>query len=151
MSLPSILKGTYIDVMVAEPAGSNTFVKLCGITTNTFTTQKNSSDQFIADCDDPEDIPVRLLNITGRQWDISGNGFMNRAQAPLIRTLLTESTARTFRVQIAEPDDEDIDAGYYQGPAQVMNAQIGRPEGSGYASLSVAIASDGEFVWVPAA
>jgi len=150
MARPQILRSTYIDIAVEEPALSGTFVTLCGLTTKSFTAQKNSEDQFIADCADPEDIPVRYLNITGRQWDISGEALWNRAQGVLMRSLADESTSRTFRFIIDEPATSDVDDGYYEGPAQLVNLQISG-SGSTNATGSVAIASDGEFVWVDAA
>jgi len=150
MSQPDIVKGTYIDLLVEQPSDSGTFVRICGLSTKTFTYAKNSGDIFIPDCDDPEDVPIRRLNITGRQWDLSGEGFYNRAQASLIRTLVEEGSPRTFRFAVAEPAGDAIDAGYWEGPAQLMNVQYGGPAGGEYSTLSLAIASDGEWVWVDA-
>lgn len=151
MARPAILKGSYINIMVEQTPGSGDFVILCGLNTKTFTAQKNSSDIFVPDCDDPEDIPVRYLNITGRQWDLSGDGVYNRAQAALVRELWEDGVSRMFRFQILEPATSSIDAGYYEGPAQVMNLQIGGPQGGENSTLSTAIASDGEWNWVDAA
>lgn len=150
MSQPDIVKGTYFDLMVEDAAGSGTFVRLCGLNTKGFTYQKNSSDIFIPDCDDPEDVPIRRLNITGRQWDLSGDGLYNRAQGPLLRALIEEGSPREFRFAIGEPATDPVDAGYWQGPGQLTNLQFGGPGGGEYGTLSTAVASDGLWEWVEA-
>jgi len=150
MSQPDIVKGTYVDIMVENPVNSGTFTRFCGLSTKTFTYQKNSGDIFIPDCDDPEDVPIRRLNITGRQWDLSGEGYYNRAQAPLIRTLIEEGSPRKFRFAVSEPATDAIDAGYWEGNAQMMNVQYGGPAGGEYATFSASVASDGEWLWIEA-
>lgn len=145
MSRPAIVRGSYISIAVEDADNPGTFLALCGLNTKNFVYQKNSSDEFIADCADPEDVPVRALNITGRQWDISGDGYHNRTQAGLLRDLMDEGSSRTFRFVMAEPAADAIDDGYWEGPAQLMNLNIGA--GTGRATSAVAIASDGEWVW----
>jgi hypothetical protein len=150
MSKPDIIRGAYIDIAVEEPRDSGTFVKICGLTTKNYTQQKNSSDVFVPDCDDPETPPDRYLNITGFQRDISGDGLYNRAQAPLIRALLSETSSRTWRFILGEPAGDAIDAGYYEGPAQLMSATLGGPGGGEYSTISATIANDGPWVWIDA-
>jgi len=150
MSVPSIVKGTYLDVMVEQTPGMADYVRLCGLTTKNFTYQKNSNDIFIPDCDDPEDVPTRRLNITGRQWDLAATGYYNRAQAALIRELIEEGSPRSFRFAVGEPATDVVDAGYWEGPAQLMNLQFGGPAGGEYSTLDLTIASDGVWEWIEA-
>lgn len=151
MAQPKIVKGGYIDILVGDGATPEVFTKLCGLNTKSFTIQKNTSDVFVPDCDDPEDIPVRFLNVTGLQWDLSGSGLYNRAQGPLIRTLASDSASRNMRFVMSEPGTDPVDDGYYAGKALVTNVQFGGPTGAEYATVDLTLASEGAWDWVEAA
>lgn len=150
MAQPKILKGAYIDVLVGNGATPEVFTKLCGLTTKTFTAQKNTTDIFIPDCDDPEIIQSRYLNITGIQWDLSAEGLYNRAQGPLIRDLVNDLASSNMRFYFAEPGADPVDSGYFEGLGLVTNAQFGGATAGEYATISLTIASEGPWVWVDA-
>jgi len=151
MALPAIMRGSYINIMIGDGASTEVFSIVCGLTTRTFTEQINTSDSFIADCADPEDVPIRRLIPTGRQWSLSGEGRYNRAQAALLRGAM--GVTRNYRFDVAEPADDEVDAGYYAGPFILVNRQIGGTAGESgeFSSSSLQFESDGEVVWVPAA
>lgn len=148
MARPDIVRGTYIDILIGNGAEPEVFTPICGLTTRTFREGVNTDDVFILDCADPEDIPVRRLNITGRQWDLSGEGLYNRSQAATIRAAM--GVSQNYRFVVSEPAADGIDDGYYEGAAVLVNREIGGG-GQGFATTSLEIASDGEWVWVPAA
>jgi len=54
MAAPDIVKGSYIDILVGDGATPEVFSVLCGFSTNSFTEQVNTSDEFTYDCADPE-------------------------------------------------------------------------------------------------
>lgn len=148
MAQPDIVKGTYVDILIGDGAATELFTPICGLTTRSFTHQVNTNDTFIPDCADPEDRPVRRLSVTGEQWDLSGEGLYNLAQEELIR----EATGVTanYRFRINRPAGSIVGTGYYEGPAMITNRQIGGNTGGGeFGSLSITIASDGEWVWTP--
>jgi len=148
MSRPSIVKGGYLTILVGDGAAPEVFTILCGFSTRTFTEQVSTSDDYIPDCADPEDVPVRVLNVTGRQWDLSGDGRYNRAQAELLRGLV--GVTKTYRFQVSEPTADNVDDGYYEGPAMITSRQIGATDGQN-ATSQISIASDGEWIWHDAA
>lgn len=149
MALPDIVKGTYIDILVGDGDDPEIFVPFCGLTTRNFTEQVNTNDTFVPDCADPEDVPTRRLVPTGKQWDLSGDGLYNLAQGEIMRTAV--GVTLNYRFRIARPAGSVVGAGYYEGPAMLTNRQIGGNTGGGeFGSVSLAIASDGEWVWVPA-
>jgi hypothetical protein len=82
MARPDIIRGTYITILMGDGAAPEVFTVLCGITAKSMTTQVNTSDTFNRDCADPEDVPVRQISATGRQWSMRGSGNMNRALLP---------------------------------------------------------------------
>lgn len=150
MAQPDIVKGTYIDILIGDGDDPEVFTPLCGLTTRSFTAQVNTNDTFVPDCADPEDVPVRRLVPTGKQWDLSGDGLYNLAQESTIREAL--GITKNYRFRIARPAGSIVGTGYYEGPAMLTNQQLGGNTGGGeFGTLSIAIASDGEWVWVPAA
>lgn len=151
MARPEIVKGSYVDILVGDGATPEVFSIVCGLTTRTFTEQVNTSDHFVQNCSDPEDIAVRRLSVTGRQWDLSGEGRYNRAQGSLIRSMV--GATLNYRFRVSEPAADDVDDGYYVGPAMLTNRAIGGSAGESgeFATDSLTIQSDGEWIWVDAA
>jgi len=150
MAQPDIIKGTYIDILVGDAAVPEVFTPVCGLTTRQFTQQGNTNDVFIPDCANPEDVPVRRLVPTGKQWDLSGDGLYNLAQETLIRGCFM--VTKNYRFRIRRPAGSIVGTGYYEGPAMLTNIQIGgNSSGGEFGSLSLAIASDGLWVWTAAA
>jgi hypothetical protein len=145
MSVPSVVKGNYFDVAVSLDGGT-TFTTVCGLTTRSLTEQYNTSDEFIRDCADPTQVPFRVVNVTGAQFDISGTGLYNRAQGDLIRQLGGQSLV--YRFIMGEDASDVVDAGHYQGKFVLTNKQIGASDGS-YASSQFTWTSDGIVTWTP--
>jgi len=156
---PARLKGAYVSVLVGNGANPEVFTKLCGATSRAFTVQKNTTDDNLDPCDDPEAIPSRVLQVTGMQWDMALNIIYNRTQAALIRDLATRSTSSNFRFEFDEAGTTGavqngggtIDAGYWAGAGQVTNFQVTGEGNATYATGTLAIASDGPFEWIDAA
>ena len=150
MAQPDIVKGTYIDILMGDGAAPEVFTPVCGLTTRQFTQQGNTNDVFVPDCADPEDVPVRRLVPTGKQWDLSGDGLYNLAQEQMIREAFMVTL--NYRFRIARPAGSIVGTGYWHGPAKLTNIQIGGNSGGGeFGHLSLAIASDGEWDWTAAA
>ncbi|WP_420139818.1 hypothetical protein [Sphingomonas sp.] len=154
MSDPSIVKGQYFDVAVFKPAigsgsaDTTTPTILCGLTTRNFTHQFNTTDDFIRDCEDKEKAPVRVVNVNGEQFDISGSGLYNRAQAPIVRAIVGKRLK--YRFIVGEPADDEVDAGYYEGYFVLTNRQVGGADGANVTDQFTWI-SDGQVLWHDAA
>lgn len=147
MAAPSILRGQYMALAV-ESATPGTYTTVCGVTTKSLTMQANTSDQFVRDCADPEDVPHRRLTVTGEQWDLSGEGLYNRAQAATIRAAV--GVTRTYRFVVGEPAGDAVEDGFFEGPAMLTNLQFGGSDGE-FGSVSLQIVSDGAWAWEAAA
>lgn len=149
MARPDIIRGTYFILAMGDGATpTEAFTALCGISTRTYTSQTNTSDVFTRDCDDPEDIPIRRLITTGRQWSLAGEGQLNRAQ--LQDLLDAEGVTKNYRFYYTEPTDDEVFRGYFQGAAKLVNITINGND-EDFAGLSVQIESDGEWTWTPTA
>jgi len=147
---PRRLKGGYISVLVGDGADPETFTKLCGATSKSFTVQKNTTDDNLDPCDDPEAIPSRVLQVTGKQASMALNIVYNRTQAELIRSLILTSDSSTMRFEFTEPAGDIVDGGYWEGQFQVTNFQVTGGGNAEYANGTLQIESDGDFAWVDA-
>lgn len=147
MAQPDIVKGTYIDILIGDGVTpTEGFTPLCGLTTRSFTHQVNTNDVFVPDCADPEDRPVRRLSVTGEQWDLAGEGLYNLAQEATIRT--ATGVTKNYRFRVNRPAGSIVGTGFYEGPAMITQRQIGGNTGGGeFGSVSLTIASDGEWTW----
>lgn len=142
MSVPAIVRGTYVSILVEDPDAPGTYLALCGINTRTLTEQINTNDVFTRDCDDPEDIPFRRLIQTGRQWDLSGSGQYNRALGGLISSLM--GVRANYRFLIGEPVDDAVYTSYFGGPAMLTQRQITGSD-EDFVQTELTIGSDGEW------
>jgi hypothetical protein len=150
MAAPAIVRGTYFDIAMGNGAGPEVFSIICGLRARTFTAQVNTTDSFVADCADPEDVPIRRLIATGKQWSIAGDGLANRSQADSIRAAL--GVTKNYRYVQSEPSGDNIDDGWWEGPGMMSNLQFTGSSGESgqFAGVSLQIESDGEWVWVDA-
>ena len=148
MSLPKIVRGTYVNIAVEDPDAPGTYINLCGLTSRTFTEQVQTRDRFTRDCNKPEDVPVRGIVATGKQWDLSGAGLYNRAQAELVAGL--SGVVKKYRFIIGEPADDAVYSSYHEGAAMMTQRQITGAEDDDV-TAELTFASDGEWTEVPVA
>jgi hypothetical protein len=144
MAQPSILRGTYFSLMARTSTGPDVYTALCGISTRSFTAGVNTNDQFTRDCADPEDVPIRRAIVTGRQWDLTGSGSLNRDNLETIIGL--QATTENYRFVFTEPADDEVFQGHWTGPAILTNLEI-TAEDEAFAQISINLVSDGEWVW----
>lgn len=151
MAEPSVVRGSYFDVMYGDGGIPEVFTQLCGLTTKTFTRQKNTSEHFIAKCDDPEDVPARKLLVTGSQATISGEGRFNRSQREDIEGLY-DSGPNNYRFVMSEPAADNISDGYFAGSFILTNISYAGGDASdgNYATASFTFESAGAVTWTDA-
>lgn len=142
MAQPDIIRGTYFSLMMGDGAATEVFTALCGISTRNFTAQANTNDQFTRDCADPEDVPIRRAIVTGKQWDLTGEGVLNRADLARLNAAL--AITKNYRFLFTEPTDDEVYQGYYAGPAILSSLQI-TGEDESFATVSITLVSDGEW------
>ncbi len=147
MARPNTIRGTYVEILMGNGAtGTEVFTVLCGITTKALTEQVNTADSFSRDCALPEDVPVREIILSGRQWDMRGGGQLSR-------DLLTSLDAavgviKNFRFFIRRKATGDATGinGYYGGAAVITSRTINGDDDT-YVGIDLAIASHGPWVW----
>lgn len=142
MSAPDIIRGTFVSILAEDPDDAGEYLTLCGLTTRSLTHQVNTRDRFTRDCAAPEATPARTLVTTGQQWDLSGSGLYNRAQAALVSSLI--GVKANYRFLLGEPAADAVYTSYHAGAAMLTQRQItGSDDDDVQAELT--FASDG--VW----
>lgn len=144
MAQPDIIRGTYFSLMMGNGAGPEVFTALCGLSTRDFTDQVNKNDQFTKDCAEPEDVPIRRIIPTGRQWDISAEGTLNRANLASIQAAIMAT--KNYRFIFTEPADDFVYQGYWQGAAMITSMKINAADDN-FAQITLTIESDGEWAF----
>lgn len=144
MSIPSIVKAQYmsvaVDVTTLGISGATGWVFICGLTTRGFTHGTQTSDEYVRDCGNPEDVPVRVVNVTGESWDISGSGLHNRAQQAMIDAMVGKSLPTRFIE--GEPSNDAVYMGYYSGNFVLESYAVQGADGTNVSS-TFAWKSDG--------
>jgi hypothetical protein len=149
MAQPDIIRGTYFVLAMGNGATpTETFTALCGITTRTFTYTANTNDQFTRDCADPENVPVRNAIVTGEQWELAGEGVLNRSQ--LQDLIDAQGQPKHYRFYYTEPADDEVFRGYWSGTF-ILNNFVVNGNDDAFATVSVNFVSDGVVTWTPTA
>lgn len=150
MSRVNNLRGTYVEILMGDGATPEVFAVLCGVTTRSIVTQVNTQDAFNRDCADPEDIPVRELITSGKQWSMRGSGQMNRDMFTDLLDAVGETKNYRFflRAKVGEVALDDPLNGYLGGPAKITSHTINGNDGD-FVGVDLAIESDGEWTWHP--
>lgn len=147
MAQPKIIRGTYFSLMLGDGATpAEVFTALCGITTRSFTYQANTNDVFTRDCADPENVPIRNAIVTGEQWDISGEGVLNRDQLADIEAV--KGQPANYRFLYTEPTSDEVYQGYWAGSFILTNLTITGGDEE-FATISVQLVSTGEVTFIP--
>lgn len=146
MAQPKKIRGTYFALMLGNGATpTELFEALCGISTRTFTSQTNTNDAFTRDCADPENVPVRNIIVSGKQWDLTGEGTLNRENLEALQAA-DDGQPHNFRFLFTEPADDLVYQGYYEGAGVITNLTVNGSDDA-FATISISIASDGEWTF----
>jgi hypothetical protein len=133
---------------MGDGATPEVFTVLCGVTTKSITDTVNTGDNFTRDCADPEDIPVRELILSGRQWSLRGGGQMNRDNQPMLEAAVGKIQNYRFFIGAKQGElaaDNPLN-GYYGGEAAITTKTINGDDG-GYVGLDLTIESHGPWTW----
>lgn len=145
MAQPKILRGTYASLMLGDGAGPEVFTALCGFRVVNFSHVSNTQDIATRDCADPENVPVRNIIVTSAQWDLTGEGVLNRDTLPELQAA-DDGQPHNWRLVFTEPVGDLVYQGYYSGSAVMTNFTINSDEGA-FVTASITLASDGEWTW----
>jgi len=144
MARPAILRGTYVNILMGDGGGPEVFTPICGVTTRDLTDQINTSDAFVRDCAIATDVPTRSVIATGRQWDLTASGWLNRSQLATINSAM--GAVKNYRFELTEPATNKVYAGYYSGAAMLTQLKI-TGEDADFVKIDLTMASDGPWTF----
>ena len=141
MAYPNRVQRRRAVLKMGDGAEPENFTLICGIQTSGITAQTNTSDDFLADCADPEKIPVRFVIPTGEQWDLTGDGVVNLDN--LSQLVDAKGVTKNYRFEMELGTGQTGTPAVFEGPFMLTNIQIGGSEDN-FASINVSFVSDGE-------
>lgn len=147
MAFPNRVAKRRAVIKMGDGATPEVFTLLCGIQTTGITAQTNTNDDFLADCADPEAIPVRFIIPTGEQWDLTGDGVVNLDN--LSQLVDAKGVTKNYRFEMELATGQTGTPAVFEGPAMLTNLQIGGSE-ENFASINVTFASDGQWTFTQA-
>ena len=130
MSIPTTLKFGAGVAYLGDGADPEVLAKLCGFTKGELTFSKETKDNSVPDCADP-DAPIwKTTDVTGMGWSIKYEGFATPASLPLIEAAMMSSTSRMLRHYLkgAGAGGASGPDRLYEGRAHVtlsLNGQLG--------------------------
>lgn len=146
MSFP--VEFDFAQVLIGDGATPEVFTILCGIEDVSVNQSAETSDRYRRDCEKPGTVPSRKVVVTGRKWDITGNGVASAAMIPTLTANL--GIHRNYRVVGGRRDGTDAGetVGTFEGRAVLTsnNLAIGGEGGTG----EITLAGDGLLTFTPA-
>lgn len=148
MTKPNVAKGTKFRLLMGDGQSPESFVALCGLTTKGINFQTNTNEQFIPDCDNPDDPAWRDITKSGRFASLSGSGILDMTGAfPRYQAAYASADPVNMRVYFNLTAAEG--GGYWEGAFMLTTFNVQGPDGDNV-TAEIALESDGEVVWVPA-
>lgn len=144
MSLPT--EADFALIKIGDGESSETFAAVCGIQNAAINFTVNTADRFVRDCAKPGEVPNRRVKVTGKQCDITGAGFTDKAGVATLQAAL--GVSQNYEIELYQ--DDGTDAGTLLGTialAAVMTAHNMSIPRDGDATAEITIASDGAWTW----
>lgn len=150
MARPNTARGTKVRLLLAEVGATApyTYTQLCGITARTINFQKNVSESFVPDCDNPDDPAWRDVIANGLFIDVTGEGIMDTIVKDRMWAAWKSADPLAGRLEINVA--AAAGGGGWEGSFMVTNITFGGNDNEGLASASISLQSSGEILWVPA-
>lgn len=150
MAVPTTYKFGAGLFYLGNHANPPVFSKLCGVTKGEISYEKETKDQAIPDCADPDKPVWKVTDVTGMGWKMKLEGLVTAAALPLIEaaTLSGVATPIRFYLKGGNPGGSGGPDKVYSGSAHVthsISGQIGERW-----QISIEITGDGEPTIAPA-
>lgn len=144
MAKPSLVRGTYLNILMGNGATPEVFSPICGARTKTLNHVIETSDDYSRDCADPSDVPTRDVVPTGERWDMPFTGVLNRAQLASMQAAM--GVYKNYRFELGQPTGDAVYGGYWAGRGLLTSLSIVGDDGAN-ATIDGTILSDGEWTF----
>ena len=148
MAQPKTFSFGDFQVLVGNGASPEVFSNPCGFTQRSSKIDATAEETMVPDCDN-EDAPVwPARDISSVSASVNGQGVMTPGAAPIWRNWMLGGLKKNVRVGPIGRTLAD-DGGYYQGSAVLTSLENVSAKGK-RVTATIALASDGPWIWVPA-
>lgn len=136
-------------VKLGDGATPEVFTTICGIENATLNETVQSTDRFRRDCAKPGQVPTRKVRVTGRQWDVTGNGVASISEFDRLKAAL--GIRRNYQLVAIQQDGTDTGAtlGTFEGPAVMTAKNLNLSPNEGTAEFT--LAGEDDLTWTAAA
>lgn len=132
-------------VLLGDGADPETFAMPCGLTERSFNRSKEMGESNVPDCADEDGASFIERDVTSKSAAVNGQGMLDVTALDTWEAFWASDTSRNVRVEIWR---NNVKKGHWAGKFHLESLEIGATKGE-RANVTVALQSDGSFVWVP--
>lgn len=133
-------------VLLGDGADPESFGMPCGLTERSFNRSKEMGESNVPDCTDEEGASFIERDVTSKSAAINGSGMLDVTALDTWEDFWNSDTSKNVRVEIWR---NSVKRGHWAGKFHLESLEIGATKGE-RASVTVALQSDGSFIWVAA-
>ena len=100
MSLP--VEPDFAIIKKGDGGGTEVFAILCGQQDIQINGVANLSDRFVRDCAQPNVAPIRKTKLTGKQYDVTASGLIDKAQLVILHAALGK--VNNYKIELYTDD-----------------------------------------------
>lgn len=147
MAQANVTQASKLYIQLGDGGTPEVFSQPCGLNSRGLNLTKDTNDQIIPDCDDP-DAPSWLGRVVvSLSGEATGSGVLDLDALPIWQDAFDSTEPVSARVGINVPPASN--GGYYQGLMHLTAFNITGDQGD-FIQVAVTLLSSGELTWVPA-
>lgn len=112
-------------IKMGDGGGTEVFSITCGVQDVTVNGTANLADRFVRDCAAPNVAPFRKTKLTGKQWEVTGSGLIDKAQLGILHAAL--GSLKNYKIELYTDDASAIGLLYatYSGSFRLGSVNVG--------------------------
>lgn len=132
-------------VLLGDGASPEVFAAPCGLTERSFNRSKEMGESNVPDCTSEDGASFVERDVTSKSAAINGQGMLDITALDTWEEFWESDTSRNVRVEIWR---DSVKKGHWAGKFHLESLEVGATKGE-RANVTIALQSDGSFVWVP--
>lgn len=149
MAKPGTARGTKLRVLLGDDSDPVVYTQFCGLTAKQINFQTQTQDEYVPDCDNPDDPAWREITKSGRSVTITGSGTLDiKGALQRMQDAYNSDEPVPMKVELNVPSVDG--GGAWVGNFAVTQLQITGNDNT-LVTANITLESDGEVAWVPAA
>lgn len=145
MTQPTTYRGAHVGIFLEDTANPGTFLKPCGLSTNSISFSKNLNEVTVPDCDDP-DLPAWIERETASlTMSASGSGILAAEAVDTWDAAWRDTDSINARIYVGKADNT-VNGKYWAGRIHLESFEVSGNTGE-KAQVTVSLVSDGEITY----